>query len=519
MQFSDALQGLEKAGSQLGLHDTETESGNGGTYDGKLRVLHHYVDQFQCEGKNRPESILIRTDGDNWVQIKNIKEKCAVVDQEPVTGVVYDDVTKQALFEGKIYVQPKPYLVDANEDPNLVDVKPLDGVCADVNGKCSLLASLQSAEVASYNSGIDVTLPAADFKLVKEMRLVSGPNGHPIGLSGESPVTTILDGQGTVNILRLFGAPGSGPVTLQNMKFANGFLSSSMAAKASALENNLPASLFVSNGIFEGNVGEDVFQATSGSGDVSLTKTRFLNNSPKYWVLQFPEMANSHLILNEVEISNNTIGVAGGAVLAAMSTNDGVGLTVQKSLIYRTVNGCALYLNHVAEALIENTTIYYNDNQAIDIMSADPASRSILVRNSTLVQNGKTTGWGPSNIYTNIADSAQMLEFVNSIVTSADPKVPNCFVFGRSIVANNSFMGDTTCQEQGFGNYTGDPHLAPLADNGGFTRTMMPLSGSYAIDTGGSDVTCSAVDQRGAPRPVDKLGAGPRCDIGAVEVQ
>ncbi|HEX3896261.1 MAG TPA: Ig-like domain-containing protein [Rudaea sp.] len=57
-----------------------------------------------------------------------------------------------------------------------------------------------------------------------------------------------------------------------------------------------------------------------------------------------------------------------------------------------------------------------------------------------------------------------------------------------------------------------DPKLGPLAENGGFTRTLLPGFGSSAIDTG-SDGNCPAMDQRGLSRP-----QGPHCEIGAVEV-
>jgi hypothetical protein len=56
------------------------------------------------------------------------------------------------------------------------------------------------------------------------------------------------------------------------------------------------------------------------------------------------------------------------------------------------------------------------------------------------------------------------------------------------------------------------PHLGPLTDNGGPTRTHMPLASSLALD-GGSTTTLSS-DQRGKPRVT-----GAAVDIGAVERQ
>ena len=58
--------------------------------------------------------------------------------------------------------------------------------------------------------------------------------------------------------------------------------------------------------------------------------------------------------------------------------------------------------------------------------------------------------------------------------------------------------------------------LGPLADNGGPTRTYLPLPGSPAIDTGTPD--CLATDQRGLGRPSDGGSGSAVCDKGSVEV-
>lgn len=63
---------------------------------------------------------------------------------------------------------------------------------------------------------------------------------------------------------------------------------------------------------------------------------------------------------------------------------------------------------------------------------------------------------------------------------------------------------------------TDDPLLGPLADNGGPTRTMLPLPGSPAIDTEQPLLpSCNFYlgDQRGVPRP-----QGTCLDLGAVEI-
>ena len=67
---------------------------------------------------------------------------------------------------------------------------------------------------------------------------------------------------------------------------------------------------------------------------------------------------------------------------------------------------------------------------------------------------------------------------------------------------------------------TGDPLLGPLGDNGGPTRTMVPATGSPAIDAGAAFGLTT--DQRGQARPSDFFSianTGDASDIGAVELQ
>jgi hypothetical protein len=67
---------------------------------------------------------------------------------------------------------------------------------------------------------------------------------------------------------------------------------------------------------------------------------------------------------------------------------------------------------------------------------------------------------------------------------------------------------------------TTDPKLGVLADNGGFTRTLLPGADGAGIDAlvcGYADET-PLTDQRGAVRPDSASGgSATRCDMGAVE--
>ena len=94
----------------------------------------------------------------------------------------------------------------------------------------------------------------------------------------------------------------------------------------------------------------------------------------------------------------------------------------------------------------------------------------------------------------------------------------DCYIDGGGATINSNghnLSGDATCN---FGQPTdqanANPLLGALASNGGPTQTMALLTGSPAIDTGGTSANgCPATDQRGAPRP-----QGAACDIGAFEV-
>lgn len=84
----------------------------------------------------------------------------------------------------------------------------------------------------------------------------------------------------------------------------------------------------------------------------------------------------------------------------------------------------------------------------------------------------------------------------------------------HSIVQGSGGSGaawDASLADDGGSNLDADPLLGPLADNGGYTLTMLPTALSPAIDQGAPAI-CNGTDQRGIARP-----QGAACDIGAVE--
>ena len=88
----------------------------------------------------------------------------------------------------------------------------------------------------------------------------------------------------------------------------------------------------------------------------------------------------------------------------------------------------------------------------------------------------------------------------------------NCVFETAPTLSTNNLANDSTCNF-GTGRDNVDLKLAPLANNGGQTKTHLPLPGSPAID-GGANVLNLFADQRGIIRPL-----GPAYDVGAVEIK
>ncbi len=97
--------------------------------------------------------------------------------------------------------------------------------------------------------------------------------------------------------------------------------------------------------------------------------------------------------------------------------------------------------------------------------------------------------------------TAPTLQLVSSIIANSLNSTVDCgAVPSTTIDATNSLVQNplsSQCTVAGTGNLTAaDPLLAPLADNGGLTRTHALLAGSPAIDTGSNPLVL-ATDQRG----------------------
>ena len=164
--------------------------------------------------------------------------------------------------------------------------------------------------------------------------------------------------------------------------------------------------------------------------------------------------------------------------------------------------GAGVY-NYGSSLALTNATFSSNTAQTRGGALANVAGSSSTLLNTTITLNSSPLGAG----------------FYNE---GSSPLLTNAIIWGNT-QGNLVGTGITATYSiiqggyPGEGNFSADPLLGPLQDNGGFTLTHALLNGSPAIDAG-SPTICPPTDQRGFYRPIDGNADGfAICDIGAFE--
>jgi hypothetical protein len=493
-----------------------SSSVGGEVYDGKLTYI-EVEPEFKCENLAAPKSILRRDKKGDWTLTVNDISKCALT-SEVVTDMEFKDPYLPAFLKYRnlnynldqnapdtpvsLAGYLKNYFVDPMADPNTSDNNLGDGLCADSFGNCSLKAAIEEANSPPLIGSI-VHIPAGVYTL--SSRLIVGSSAF-IGIYGEDPTTTIIENGGTNGLIAIGELPGSpqGPVHLENINFRKG--RSNVAYSAGGIFVN--ATLNIKNCIldsFQAGI-TPVIYGGPGSGHILIENTRIRNNATtaiEIFGAKSLTVLNSELINNAgygINVSNGSWNIQ---ILNTTIATNGQGVRLRKCF---------------SNCKIENSTISGNNSYGLIVTSApDNSLDDLIIRNSTITNNALTTG---SNIKLDCPlTKAQNINFFNSIVSIGSSLRPNCEITASNtsaIVASHSVVDDESCAGTGF--TIADPQLFPLAKNGGFNSTHSFFMTSPLLD-GGDNSTCPSIDQRGLPRPIDKLGAGSRCDIGAVEAQ
>jgi CSLREA domain-containing protein len=335
-----------------------------------------------------------------------------------------------------------------------VDANPGDGVCqTNVVGECSLRAAIQEANA---NTGPDtITLaPMATYKLT-----IAGA-AEDAGAQGDLDVLTGL----TIN--------GRGATIDVN-----------------SLDNGL-----------------QVFASSMTIDDLRIDTVRAQSAA----IQSTGDLTLSHLVLG------NAPNVVGGGINAAAALR----------LSDSTLTGMGSRVVVEASATIDR--VLFDNGASV----ATGENASVIVQSSTFVAN--------SLGFSNLVDNSGVLSIVDSTLVGDPSAVPLRNRPGGSISVTNSILQviDTTGACVGSGivsggynlvtdgrcNFSGPGdlvstamRLGKLANYGGTSAVVVPVTGSPAIDSGRPG--CSGVDQRGLPRPTDGDGdAVAVCDRGAAEI-
>ena len=217
------------------------------------------------------------------------------------------------------------------------------------------------------------------------------------------------------------------------------------------------------------------------------------------------------IIFTDGNILGNTAARSGGGIYSSSREGNSHIVRVYRAMIRGNESshdggGMAL---RAGTADFANAT--FLDNHA-DYGGAIDASVT-AVSLSYLTFSGNTASVAGANL--NIDFFAQAT--AANILLDGEDGQDNCTVFNDADLISEGFnlSSDQSCAPYftADGDMNGQKaYLDKLGDNGGPTRTLMPLGRSPAIDGGRCLSAFLDIDQRGAPRP-----AGAACDIGAVE--
>lgn len=343
---------------------------------------------------------------------------------------------------------------------------------------------------ADVFAGIEVHAGASATVRDLTVRRASGVDPNGIGL-----VSGAVDNHGTLTLLR---------VTIADAEAVGVFNMGSLAADRLVIERG----------------AEDGGIRNQGTATLVLSAVRDIQGDGPAFI----DAGGGIVNYGTLTVERSTIE---GNVPHGIS-NQGT-LSVERSTIAANGDEGGI-TNHGGSVRVVNSTVSGNAGGGI-VSEGDGALVTVL--SATIADNETSTnGGGIRN-----AGLAAQFRIENSIVagnrdldSTLRAYYPDCFgsftSWGYNLVGNGGTLS-ANCSGFGqsgdaIGSFTApiDAKIAPLANNGGPTRTHALLDGSPAVDAGalGIVAACLDVDQRSVARPVDGDGNGfTHCDKGAFE--
>ncbi|HEY2858562.1 MAG TPA: Ig-like domain repeat protein [Terracidiphilus sp.] len=376
------------------------------------------------------------------------------------------------------------------------------------NASCSLRdALLEAASLGSANITFDPTVFASAQSITPTFGTLTIP--HYTTLTGPTTgsglaITNLVTIQGSGSVASPVSTPlltvgsGAASTSVSNLILRDNINGSGPGAVSNAGSLTMTHISFVSNQSLGGDGGNGAGGAISNTGALSVSNSTFGDNgadSPG-------AIGNGGAIFNS--------GAA--AVLNLMNTTF-------RGNVART-NGGAIFNSGNSSVTAINST--FRNNQAAEGFGGaiwNSTTSTVSVSDSTFSGNIARDAGGGGAIDNRNTNSGSLI-FANTIASG------NSANFGGAddVQDASGSVSNATGNVIGVlnGTATGSPaiNLAPLANYGGNTQTMLPLPGSPAICGGLAASIPSGVttDQRGMPNTNNSYNPGTPCiDSGAVQ--
>src|SRR4051794_1637430 len=377
-------------------------------------------------------------------------------------------------------------------------------------GDCTVAAS----PCATVSYALTQAAPSATINVSGTVHDNISTTGHSgVTISGaNAPVGSpaVLDGSAAGRVII-----SSGNLALDHLTLQNGTANGSVGG----------AGLFADYGTTTlTNVTVQNNHSDSGGGGIASFATLTITNSTISGNSAAGGFGGGGILVEvgTVQVTNSTISGnstdnGGGIAIGAGTSSFAGNVTVTNSTISGNSAGSrggAVYVRSQSALHVNTSTL--SANTAAYGGGIEMSSTTVTVTSSTIGGNRASFGGGIDNV-----DGA--LGIAGSIVAGNGPFDDcNNGAVGGSATINYSLIGGGSCGPgvPGTGNVGGDPKLAPLANNGGSTKTMAlsldsPAANAVPVGSSGNGVTlCARTDQTGTAAPVPTQSG---CSMGAVE--
>ncbi len=373
-----------------------------------------------------------------------------------------------------------------------------------------------------------------DLRIERAVNLVgAGMNATVLRGTGSGSAVEITDGPVVIADLTITGGSANEGGGINAERVADGTRISAIRVRltgntapagGAAVDTGQSRFRLVDSLVDRNTGGGLVSEIVAIDGNVVVERSRFFGNT-RGLVVQAVSLTLRDSVVTGNRAATGIVSLGEGSVERTTVSNNvstasdfvcgGITMSETGTIVDSTIAdnegpGGGVCHTDVGLLTITNTTISGNVGTrfagGVSHSDRDFGSDTIL-DHVTLVENA-------GSIADSIGMFAGQVRLRATIVAGASGSLDDCFSgFGDIASFGSNLAADASCNLLRGSDQVSvaDIGLAPLADNGGGTRTHALLPGSPAIDAVASD-NCPATDQRGVSRP-----QGEACDVGAFE--